>query len=179
MEDKLQIDESQYGLSITIKWFKWVAVFLLFFCFAWNSFLFGFYSMGDTPWFVYAFTSVHLAVGIGLSYFTLALFINKTYVHVDRGQIKIQHAPLPWIGSKTIDATQITQLYVREVKNKGKKGAVSYTYELRAKFQNGLSTVVVGSSVMDDADVAHILEEKIEHYLGIDDQPVKGEHGAI
>lgn len=173
--DNIQINENQYSLEITVRWFKWAAIFLVFFCIAWDSFLFFWYANTGMPFIFYLFPIVHVAVGVGLTYYTIALFINKTHLSIDPTQIRIQHSPLPWIGGKTIDATEITQLYVRE-QTRHNKGSVSYSYELRAKLKNGRSTVLVGSTILSNPDDAQFLEEKIEHFLKIKDEPVKGEY---
>jgi len=77
----MKIDRWGPELTITRRWFSAVLLFLVFFCIAWDSFLVFWYTMAfraDAPWIMKVFPIVHVAVGVGLTYYTIAGFVNST-----------------------------------------------------------------------------------------------------
>jgi len=131
LETKLDVIEDKYGLSIQFSWFKPATYFIIFFCIAWNSFLFFWYTnLIGAPWIAYLFPIGHVAVGISLIYYTLCLLFNKTYIDVDDKHLWIHHAPIPWWrGNADISVDEIDQIFVKEKRHEG-KDSVSYTYKL-------------------------------------------------
>lgn len=49
-----------------------------------------------------AFGTIHLAVGVGLTYFLICGFMNSTHIGISFREISVSHEPLPWPGRKTI-----------------------------------------------------------------------------
>ncbi len=175
--------ESDRELIVQFRWFTPVAFFLVFFCIAWDSFLVFWYSMaggGDAPWIFFVFPLAHVAVGVGLTYYTLCLFFNKTFIAADDETLRIRHAPLPWPGNKEIPSSEIVQIYVRENTVQGKNGT-RYTYELRCILKNDQDIKLLTEKEMglaSGASKAKLLERKIEDYLKIQDYAVEGEYAA-
>ena len=169
--------ENERSLGITLSWFTPVAFFLLFFSIAWDGFLIFWYSMAFSgPWIMALFPVVHVAVGFYLTYYTLCLFFNKTFIDVEGDTLTVVHKPIPWWrGNRKFDIRDITQFYVAEKKSTGQNG-VNYIYELRAKLRSDSETEVVALDGVSSQDVLRI-EEHLEKFLGINDMPVKGEYG--
>ena len=126
-------------LVITRRWFTSNAIFLAFFCVAWDSFLVFWYMMvvggnDSSPgrWIAILFPICHVAVGVGLTYFTLALFLNQTKIEVKRGELTIRHRPLPWRGNATFNTDDIEQLYLKQKHRQGNNNSLTTTYELHA-----------------------------------------------
>ena len=99
----LKITENSYELVIERKWFSYAHIFTFFFSIAWNGFLFTFYTAlmeGDAPMMFMLFPLIHVAVGIGLFYYSITGFFNKTRISGQKGVLGIRNFPLPWKGKK-------------------------------------------------------------------------------
>jgi len=157
---------------------------LVFFCLIWDGFLIYWYKMVVTTfgssgggsetfrWLFMIFPIGHVAVGIGLTYFTICCFINKTTIEVGSDRLAFAHGPLPWPGRSDLDATHIEQLYCRERVRHGRNGSHT-TYELHAKLRGGDKQKLL--SGLTDPDQAHYVEQQIESRLEIADRAVAGE----
>ncbi|MEW5931665.1 MAG: hypothetical protein AB1941_29705 [Gemmatimonadota bacterium] len=157
------------------RWFSWKIVFLTFFCLLWDGFLVFWYAMafaGDAPLIFKLFPVLHLAVGAGLTYYTVAGYVNTTTVTLDRGHLSVRHGPLPWPGSLDMDTSRCRQLYCEEKVNRGRNG-YTYTYHLKAVTSDGGRLKIV--SGLDSPDVPLYLEQEMEQHLRIRDEPVAGE----
>lgn len=80
------------------------------------------------------FPIAHLAVGVGLTYYTLAGFLNHSQVIVDRDIFSIRHGPLPWMGNLRVPVSHVKQLYCKE--SPGKKDG-SITYQMSVVLKDG------------------------------------------
>jgi hypothetical protein len=163
-------------LTITYRWLSWKYVFFAFFCIFWDGFLLSWYGTalkkGWDPanpavW----FPLLHVAIGIGLTYSTIAGFLNTTRVVVQSGEIAIRHGPLPWLGNRRLGAQGIRQLYREERLPQSNKSSASY--HLNAITGDNRKITLIRS--VPSADVALYLEQEIEKALGIDDRRVAGE----
>ncbi len=181
--DKFKYEEIGNDIIITYKWFKPVALFLVFFCIAWNAFLIVWYSMAfsfetGTPmdWLMIIFPIGHVAVGVGLTYYTLCLFINSTTITASPGNLEINSGPIPWWkGNQSIPTSEIDQLFVKEIIRSGENGT-SKTYRLQAKLNTGKAVTLWSEYKMTDAHDLRELEKVIEDKLGIADEAVSGEY---
>jgi hypothetical protein len=166
-------------LAIIRRWFNWKFIGLLFFCVVWDGFLVTWYSIALTqkgPLIMVLFPVLHVAVGAGLSYFTLAGLLNRTKVTLNPAELRLRHYPLPWPGNRTLQRSEIDQLFCEE-KMSGNRNGVSYTYSVNVVMPGGKRLKLVGG--MDKPEDALFLEQKIEGYLGITDRPVAGEMRLI
>ncbi|MGD8451320.1 MAG: hypothetical protein PVJ57_05825 [Phycisphaerae bacterium] len=173
----LHVEDWDGNLRITRRWFSPAFIFLVFFCAFWDEFLVFWYSIafgGDAPWIMAVFPILHVAVGIGLTYFTLCGFVNRTVITVDAGQLAIRHGPLPWPGNRVVPTGDLEQLYCRERLRHSNRGRTSVQYELHAATVGGGRIKLLG--MLDDPEHALFLEQRIEQYLGITDRPVRGEY---
>ncbi|MBK9262942.1 MAG: hypothetical protein IPM54_24450 [Polyangiaceae bacterium] len=162
--------------SITIirRWFAPHFIFLTFFCIAWDAFLVFWYSTatkGPGPFAIIAviFPIAHVAVGVGLTYYTLAGYVNRTTFHLDTHSFTVRHAPLPWIGNHTLAREDIKQLYCEEQISQGKNGT-SRSFHLSAILADGQNIRLASMPV----DQARYIEELLEERLGISDMSVPG-----
>lgn len=165
-------------LVIQRKWFSYELIGLLFFCIAWDAFLIFWYSMatkGPAGWNLIAviFPVAHVAVGVGLTYRTIAGFLNSTWITVADGALTIKHAPLPWLGNRTIPTDTVKQLFCEKVTSSGNRGGSSTNYSLSAMTRDGRKVPLVKS--LPSHDQALYLEQRIEDALGIEDERVGGE----
>lgn len=170
-------------LRISWRWFSWPIWFLVFFCIAWDSFLVFWYCMGinqpGMPWIFYVFPIGHVAVGVGLTYFTLACLINRTELVADHDQVRIGHGPLPWRGNVSLPAQEIAQVYVAPAYagivwwlHMGGFQRSGFGATLKVLLRDGSSRTLV---TLTDSEAAFFLEQEIEKFLGISDEPVAGE----
>jgi hypothetical protein len=174
----LHVYKDKDVLEITLRWFKLKAYFFAFFSIFWIGFLVAWYTIaigGAAPTFAFLVPLIHVAVGIGIGYYTLCLFLNKTYVDIAKGFLTVHHAPIPWWkGNKTIPIKDIDQLYVKEKVTRGKNGR-SYTYALRAKLHDGSDQSILDINHASSEQMQEI-EAEIEAYMGINDRPVSNEY---
>jgi hypothetical protein len=117
------------------------------------------------------FPIAHLAVGVGLTYTTLAGFLNTTTLELDRGSLKIQHRPLPWLGEVNLPVRELAQLYCKEKRGSGEDSSTSY--HLSAVLKNGRKLDLLSN--LDSPEIAAYVERKVETWLRIPDRPVRGE----
>ncbi len=172
----VKVDELGPGLTLVRRWFSPVLFFLLFFCIAWDAFLVFWYGMAfteDAPWIMIVFPVAHVAVGVGLTYFTIAGFLNRTVVRVANGRLTVRHGPMPWFGNHTLPDGEIEQLYCTEHVSRSRNSGPSITYRVNAALRNGGKLKLL--SGLNEVDQALFIEEKLEHHLGIRDRPVRGE----
>jgi hypothetical protein len=129
--NKLHVIEDQQGLSIQFAWFSPTAIFLAFFCLVWFGFLTFWYTMAGAtgaPLLFFIFPLIHVAVGLGLGYYTLCLFFNKTYIDIHDHHLWVHHTPIPWWkGNVNIAVQDIEQVYVKEKKQKTKMAVATPT----------------------------------------------------
>ena len=162
------------SFEIRRRWFSPVFLFLVFFCLFWNGFMIVWHgiALSQGLWFMSCFGLIHTAVGVALLYYTVAGFVNTTVVRVAQGLIEVQHGPLPWPGNKSLEAHEVEQSYCREQVNRNKNGS-QCTYEVMVlRRDNVRDTLVKG---LTDPDQALYIEQELERYLRIADQPIAGE----
>jgi len=107
---RITVEDLGDGLRLTRRWFSGTAVALTFFCVFWDGFLVVWYSIAfgaGGPWFMVVFPLLHVVVGIGLTYFTLALYLNRSVLEVRDGRLTIRHGPLPWPGNRNLDTSGV------------------------------------------------------------------------
>ena len=179
MSKQLHIQKYGEVLEATYRWRNAKAYALAFFCLVWNGFLISWYSIALTGGDLSAllFPLIHVAVGVGLTYYTLCLLFNTSLIHVDREHLFIKHGPIPWWGGNwDIPVQDIKQLFVKEHR-RSNKGRVSYSYGIRVVRKNGTSTTLFNVFSPSSEDMRQ-LERAIEEQLQITDQPVRGEFRA-
>jgi hypothetical protein len=175
MPENIRIEHRADGLTLSYRWFSAKFIFLALFCLFWDGFLVFWYGIAlsqDAPWIMLVFPLLHLAVGVFLTYYTVAGIYNRTIITVGQGKLSIQHAPLPWPGSRVLQASEISQLYCEETTSRGRNGPQT-SYRLSAvTSDNKKINLLTG---FDSPDSARFLERQVEEWLGIRDRRVEGE----
>jgi len=175
MPKGIAVEQWGNDLTITRRWFSPVFVFLLFFCIAWDGFLVFWYSMAFSggPWIMIVFPIAHVAVGVGLTYYTVAGFLNRSVIKVSGGVLTVRHAPLPWPGTHTLNASDLAQAYCTEHFTQGRNSSGSTSYRVNAMLADGRKIKLLDG--LTESDQALFIEQQLESHLGIPDSPVRGE----
>jgi hypothetical protein len=168
------------GLHLTLPWQTPVAYFIAFFATVWNLIMLYIVGMiipmvmsaGLEMIIVGLVPMVHVSVGVGLAYYSVALFVNKTDLHLSSSGLHLRHGPLPWRGNRDVPRAEIAQLFVGEriVKHKNSSRKV---YDLKIVLEKGTFLTLLPGI---DLSTARFLEHRIEKHLGLSDRPVGGEH---
>lgn len=180
---EIKVNKQSHELTITFRWLQIMHFFLLFFFIAWDGFLVFWYSMalgggmGEAGWIMSVFPIIHVAVGVGGTYYVLAGFLNTTTMSITKSTISIKHRPLPWLGGDIkLDATAINQIYVKEVITQGKNGT-SKSYILRYLDNQENDKRILPKGITLKVEDVQRIERLIEDFLGIKDFAVHGEYG--
>lgn len=175
LPENMRDESSGYKLRLVRRWFSPAIFILLIFCFLWDGFLVFWYSMAfkeGAPLIMKVFPILHVLIGVGLTYGVVCGFVNRTEVEVEGGELRVRHGPLPVPGNRRLAADDLQQLYTRERLRRNRNGH-SYQYEVRAKTRGGKSVSLL--SGLSDPELALYYEQRIEQFLGIKDEPVRGE----
>jgi len=118
--EKFNVRDGLQSMEISYRWKSPVFYFLAFFAIFWNGFLVFWYTavfsmpMDDNANLIFAlFPILHVAVGLGLAYYTICGFLNTTYVKVNHREIDISFAPLPFLGTKNLSTAEVEQYSTR------------------------------------------------------------------
>lgn len=140
--------------AMQYRWFKPVFLFLLFFCIAWDSFLIFWYATaiagpGNDGFgiIMVIFPILHVAVGIGLTYFVICGFVNRTVIGITGDLFFVRHRPMPFFGNKTLPAGSLREVYVEVTyhTNRHSRGRVSETYTVAAVTDDGQRHKIVSA----------------------------------
>ena len=177
--DGIKIDKNFQGLSITRKWFGLKFILLTLFVVIWDAFLINWYAMALSSSFQSAFDVMfivfpllHVALGMGLSYYVLAGYLNKTMIDVDFNSITIRHGPIPFWGNQKVPSKTITQLYCKREDYFGSYRSFG-TFAVHAITSERRNIKLLAG--LDSSEQALFIEQEIEKFLSIEDKPVKGE----
>ena len=173
LPERFEIDEHSGAFRIHWKWPKLMAVPLVFFSLAWDSFLvfwyYGAAQRDDASLAEWLFPLGHVAVGLVLPYVAVAFWVNRTSVEVSGAEITVTHRPLPFPGNRRLQVMDLRQLFcVERARQKG-----SPTYAVMARLASGREVTLI-SGLSSDRE-ARFIEEKIEQRIGLGNQPVTGE----
>lgn len=171
----LEILNDRDSLIIRRKWFSPLAFFLVFFALFWNGFMVVWMGMAikNGIWVMAAFGSIHAAIGIGLAYFCVASFVNKTDISIDPNHLKVRSYPLPWGRQKKIRVHDIKQLYTKRQVTQGKNGT-NVSFRLLVVTNDNREQKLL--SGLSDNSQAKFIEHEIESILGLENLSVAGEY---
>jgi predicted Zn finger-like uncharacterized protein len=162
------------ALTIVRRWYTPMLFGLILFCVAWDSFLVFWYSaVGGAPWLFYVFPLLFVAVGAGLTYFTICGFVNRTTIRLADGRLTIQHGPLPWPGNRTIPADELSQLFCEERISRNRNGTSS-SFCLSAVYKTGRKVRLLPG--LAEPEQGLFIEQRLEERLGIVDVAIAGEY---
>ncbi len=179
---RLEIVDTGSELAIRWKWFTHTVWFLLLFCIFWDGFLVMWYGIGLAQLWakggdfgaivMLLFPVIHVAIGVGLTYFVISTFVNRTSIVVALGQLELRHGPLPWPGSRVLQVIDIEQFYC--VENRGSRKSRQSSFELHVLMKNEEKIKLL--TALEYEEFALFLEQKLEDHLGIVDELVVGEY---
>jgi hypothetical protein len=172
----LRMTEVADGLEIRRRWFTPAVLFLVFFCVVWDGFLLFWYGIALTtraPLIMSLFPLLHVAVGVVLTYSTVATLFNTTRIRLTWKDLSIVHGPLPWPGNRTIPRPEIDQLYCRRLTSRSSDSGPTSRYELWMTTKEGQARKLLGAGL--DEQQALFVEQRVERALGIADRTVAGE----
>lgn len=173
--EHITMEQTTGGLLFAYRWFSPAFIFIALFALFWDGFLVFWYTMAtaqDAPLIMLLFPILHVLIGIGLTYFALAGFYNRTLLLVGEGKLSIQHVPLPWPGNKVLQSSDLIQLYSEERVIRTRNGT-QLKYKLNAITRENKKMTLLSN--LTAPDQVRFLERKLEEYLGITDVPVEGE----
>lgn len=169
MSKKVKIEQRSGALLLSYRWLNPAVYFLTFFALIWNTAIL-FFLIAGAGWFII----IHLAVGVFIGWWVLAMWFNRTKIEVNRQRLSITHGPVPWLNSKDheIPAGNIQQL---AVKRTGVKVNEQATFNLVAIMNDGSETKLL--KTQQDLNLVQNLEQTIENFLGITDDPAINQIG--
>ncbi|MDQ8179778.1 hypothetical protein [Pelagicoccus sp. SDUM812005] len=175
LPDNIELVTEYDAIVIRRSWKSALAYFLIVFALFWNTFMVVWMgiAISQGAWSMAAFGSIHAGVGLGIIYFTIALFLNKTDIRIDTYNLSVKHYPLPWFGQVTFPVESIQQVYCKEKITRGKNGT-HVSYELHCLDRNNRSKKLL--SGLNQSEQAQFIEREIEKTLGLKDRPVSGEY---
>ncbi len=164
-------------LSIEVKWRKTASSFLLLFTIIWNTFLIPFVlgAVLSGELMILAAISVHLAVGIGLAYYTLTTLLNTSYLIADPSNLIVEHRPLklPFYPDRAIPTHEVDQIFVKKYSSGKTNGNAVWAYAVEAKLTNGENVNLIKG--VKNGNHALFVEQEIEKHLKIKDKSTSEE----
>jgi hypothetical protein len=153
------------GIIIRKTWKTWGIIPLALFAIVWDGFLFFWYGVALTrshpPLIMILFPLGHVAIGVGITYFVVASLFNKTDIIISNSSVRVITAPLPWVGNKEVQVSEITDLVVRT--RTGNKGGRTFAvmYVDRARKERKLATWI------SEEDQAEFVAQTIRNRIGL------------
>jgi hypothetical protein len=171
----MRVAESPSSLTITHLWSRVKGYVLLVFGIIWNGGLYfnlkGAIAAEGLGGSILPM-SPFIAIGVVVVYAGLSFAFNSTIITITFEQLTIKHAPLPWFGNRLIARGDLKQPYVKQHKLRDENNT-SYIYSVNVIDGNQKDITLVGN--LSKAEEAKFIEQKIEQYLKLKDQPVPGE----
>jgi hypothetical protein len=167
--EHMDIEESLGRTTIKIPWNNHQLWFWLPFCLVWYAFVFWMFYSGRS-----SFLLLYAAVGVGGTWYTLCLLLNKSVVEIDPNGFSIKNGPLyfPTFGSVRVRKNEFTEVYIQRNAATSKYSNTTYTYTLRLIEADGRSRPM--PIPLDDLEKALFIKSKIESALGIESTDVMG-----
>lgn len=181
--EKFKLSRMPDGIEINYRWLGKQHTGLLFFAIIWNAFITFFTFMmffadgGDEPGaMVFCFMIPFYAVGIGMAWYVLAGFMNKTAVRIRGGGIETVHAPIPMFGMKnlSVDRRAIEQVYCKRRVAYSSNDVPVYVFDVHYVKKGGDDYELIKG--LDSLNKAVFIEQQIEKLYRIDDVGVDGEY---
>lgn len=166
---RARIEIPPSDVELEVRWFRPTAIFMIFFSVIWCGFLVAWYSIAlSTPspggvmlW----FPLLHVAVGVGLFYWSLAMLLNKTRISLSGGRLRTSHGPVPWRGASDLELAAIRGFYAESKSTRGKRGRVTVTWSVCADVDgNPRQALLAGLS--SEAE-ARFLSRALSEQLGV------------
>lgn len=156
-------------VEIEVRWFRPTAIFTMLFAILWCGFLVVWYSIAlGTPspgglmlW----FPLLHVAVGVGLAYSSLAMLLNRTRITLGNGRMRTTHGPVPWRGASDLDTATIRGFYAESKTTRGKRGSSTMTWSVCADVEGNPRQALI--SGLSSEEEARFLSRALAEQLGV------------
>jgi hypothetical protein len=127
-------------------------------------------------YFIYAFLSIFIAVGLYVLWEGLSKILNTVSIKVDAAYLEVSSSPINWGKHKTrrYPVDEIEQIFVRQYSNKKQNGRPIYEYavDFLSSKEGKTAWILKGFSKPEQA---WFLEQKLEKHLNLEDKHVIGE----
>jgi hypothetical protein len=181
--ERVKVENENGALTIRLSWFTYKILFFTLFALFWNGVMFSlvggalFSLFTEGPSGASAvFFLPHVWAGFAMIYYVLTGYLNETRVTVDGGRLTVRHGPLPFWGNKEVATNDILQLYTKHNYSMWRQNWAGH-YELHAVTGKNRHEKLL--SGWDNPDFTVFVEQEVEHFLGIEDYPVRGEYGRV
>ena len=175
---KITIDIDKFGLNITIKRFRYFYLFLAFFIAFFDVFVIrDVIRYHESVMSVNYSTALFALIAIFLTYLVLIGLFNKTYIMVNQQSLIIKQGPIPVWGNKNLNTGELKQFYSKkeESHSHDENGEQTYySYGLHATTKSGKDIKLLTN--LENAEQVLYIEQEIEKFLRIKDEPVEGEN---
>jgi hypothetical protein len=177
------VEHPDGALRMSWRWFTPISILPVAVALFWFSFM--------HSWVMDVGIIIPAVVGIGMSYVSLTAFVNTTRVEVSFHALSVCSGPLPTITNLSflrqfnqfygplpasenlsLSRDSIRQLYCVERRHHVKQNT-TISYELQAIKADGSSIAIIKN--LKNIEQALYLEQQVECFLGIRDEPVRGE----
>jgi hypothetical protein len=119
--------------------------------------------------FHFAMLFPHPFIGIGALYYASCVLVNKTRIVVDGREVKANHGPLPWFGSKSIARHEIESISLKEYTSYTKNNVPVFSFSIEIHKKGGaVLTLLKGIS---EKQQALYIEQNLESFMGLADKP--------
>ena len=168
----VQLFHRASDMEIVRSWFGWQTLLVTAFTVIWDVVVFAnFRGMMEG---LNLLSLLFPAIGVVLAYYTIARWLNRTRIVVSRDKITVRHGPLPWIGNKEVEASNLKQVYRVEQEHRSSKGGRTVTYEVYTLTGDGQSVKLLDGLTGLTSEQALFIALQIEKYLGIQKIPAEG-----
>lgn len=173
--ERLQVTRQDGELHMRLRWFQASKYgFVMLFATAWMAFLINWYAMADS-WIMFIFPIVHLAVGLGMIWFSLRGVFNASEVRLLADQLTSTVGPVPPRRATTFARDAVRGVFVRAMKTRPKAS-------FDAKDAAGGFAVWITQAGQREAcllkgvpkDVALFIAQELRDALRLDAQPMPG-----
>jgi hypothetical protein len=142
LPDEMEFIDHGDSIEIVWKWFSIKFIVMTVFIIFCNTFLFLWYNnfTSKSRLIAFLFPIFQVGVGVSLTYYVLAGWLNRTHVFASHDLLGIRHRPIPWFGNKDIKASDVKQIYSKEKVSKNALefgGPRNVYYELRIVTNDG------------------------------------------
>lgn len=169
----LQVERTGDSIAITRAWYRpihWVVAGMAVFWDALSVFVTAQIVKEHLHWAILLASVANLAIAALMSYYTVVGFLNKTRFRVAGGTLEVWHGPLRWTSrGRKLPVETLAQLFV--IQQLGWDDGTYY--QLCAVLKDGSKLALV--SGLGTGEELLFVEETLERYLHIEDQPVENE----
>jgi hypothetical protein len=174
----IDIEKYSFELKIIYKAQGFSKYFLTLFSLFWNGIvgIFVLISLFSGSYEILLFISIHLAIGIGMAYYTLSLYLNKNKIIVNSNGLSTTYGPMrfPFRKDQSVAITDINQIYCRKYSMGTVNGVPQYGYKVALLKNDGQAISIM--KALKTYQHALYLEQQIESYLKIEDKAVAEEY---